>query len=413
MRFSALRAPWYKGYLGGGTLAMAGDGVEHVISYWVVWQLFHSPLLAGFAVISHWLPHLLFGVIFGGLADRYDCRRLLQLAQTMLMLASLGWGVLILTNGLEPWNCVVLLLLHGLQSALRVPAEQMMLYDIAGPEELPSAVRLMATGLNLGMLVGPLLGVALLFTVGPAVGMFVNIALYVPFIVYLWSVPYTGHSRHGALARPRLGLRATFAVLGEIPRFPAVLAVFALQGAVGLLIGTTLTPLLPEFAEKLGQSASGLGYAALIGAMSFGAVVAGIGLESLGRVRATPQLAIASTALFAAGLLVFALSDSFALSVAMLLLAGAGNLVSASTSQTVVQLEAPPEQRGRFLGAFSMVGMGLRVGSGVVIGVLAGFFGPSGAIAVGAGALVAVTLALFLVASSRTRPVMPLVDSGN
>ena len=64
MRFAALRARWYKGYLSGGSLMMAGDNAEHAITYWVMWQTFHSPLLAGFAVISHWLPHLFFSVFF-------------------------------------------------------------------------------------------------------------------------------------------------------------------------------------------------------------------------------------------------------------------------------------------------------------------------------------------------------------
>ena len=118
MRFSALRAPWYKGYLAGGSLGMGADHVEHAITYWVIWQAFHSPLLAGFAVISHWLPHLLFGVIFGGLADRYDCRRIVQVAQGLFMLASLGWAIVIITGTLQPWNAVLLLSLHGLASAL-------------------------------------------------------------------------------------------------------------------------------------------------------------------------------------------------------------------------------------------------------------------------------------------------------
>ena len=53
-------------------LAMMADNIEHVISYWVVFQKFHSPALAGFAVLSHWLPFLLFSVGVGGLADRID-----------------------------------------------------------------------------------------------------------------------------------------------------------------------------------------------------------------------------------------------------------------------------------------------------------------------------------------------------
>ena len=79
-----------------------GDNIEHVITYWVMWELFESPLLAGFAVISHWLPHLLFSVYFGSLADRYDCRRIIQTAQVMFILASVGWGVVFVTGHAKP-----------------------------------------------------------------------------------------------------------------------------------------------------------------------------------------------------------------------------------------------------------------------------------------------------------------------
>lgn len=376
---------------------MTGDHVEHAITYWVMWQAFHSPLLAGFAVVSHWLPHLFFGVVFGGLADRYDCRRIVQIAQGLFILASVGWGILILANALQPWICVLLLILHGFASALWGPAEQMMIYDIVGPNALPSAIRLMATGLNLGMLVGPLIGAVLLFTVGPGPGMFMNIAIYLPFIVYLWLVPYSGRTRSGAAVRERLTLRETFGVLAEIPRYPAILVVFVLQGAVGLLIGSTVLTLLPEFGDLLGEGGSGLGYGLLITAMSAGAVTAGVGLEAIGRIKASTRLAIASTAVFAASLTVFALSRSFALSLAMLALAGMGNLVSASTSQTVVQLNAPADRRGRLLGAYSVSSMGLRAGSGVVVGVVGSIIGPTGAIAIDATVLLVVAAALFLV----------------
>ncbi|MET0676458.1 MAG: MFS transporter, partial [Bradyrhizobium sp.] len=62
----------YRAQFGAYVLAMMADNVEHVISYWVVFQKFHSPALAGFAVLSHWLPFLFFSVAVGGLADRFD-----------------------------------------------------------------------------------------------------------------------------------------------------------------------------------------------------------------------------------------------------------------------------------------------------------------------------------------------------
>jgi MFS family permease len=396
VRFAALRARWYKGYLAGGSLMMAGDNAEHAITYWVMWQTFHSPLLAGFAVISHWLPHLFFSIPFGGLADRFDCRRIIQVSCAAFGLASLIWGFLFLTETLQPWHCIVLLLLHGFASALWHPADGVLIYDIVGPRDLPSAVRLMSTGLSLGQLAGPAVGAVALFTVGPAIGMFLNAALYLPFAIYLLVLPLDGHQRR-AHAGPRLRFREVFGVLRELPRYPSILVVLLLQGAVAVFIGTAIMPLLPEFGELLGLDAAGFGYGLLLIATSAGAVAGGLGLEAIGRIRASTRLAIVSTLVFALCCLVFAVSRSFVLTLIVLAISGVASIISSSTSQTVVQLQAPDDRRGRFLGAYGMTSMGLRFGSGVLLGVLATFVGIPAAIAVDAVALAAVAIALLII----------------
>lgn len=396
MRFAALRAPWYKGYLAGGSLLMAGDNAEHAITYFVMWQTFHSPLLAGFAVISHWLPHLLFSIPFGGLADRFDCRRIIQVSCAAFGLASLIWGFLFLTGTLQPWHCVVLLLLHGFASALWHPADGVMVYDIVGPRDLTSAVRLMSTGLSLGQLAGPAVGAVMLFTVGPAIGMFLNAALYLPFAIYLLVMPFNGHQRR-ANAGPRLRIREVFGVLRELPLYPSILVVLLLQGAVGVFIGTAIMPLLPEFGELLGLDASGFGYGLLLIATSAGAIVGGLGLEAIGRIRASTRLAIVSTLVFALCTLVFAYSRSFVLTLIVLAISGVATIVSGSTSQTVVQLQAPDDRRGRFLGAYGMTSLGLRLGSGVILGLLGSVVGIPAAIAIDATALGLVAITLFVI----------------
>lgn len=405
MRFAALRARWYRGYLAGGSLTMAGDNAEHALTYWVMWQQFHSPLLAGFAVISHWVPHLFFGIAFGALADRFDARRIIQAALGLFALASVLWGVLIVTDSLQPWHAVVLLLIHGLASAIWRPADGLMVYDIVGPESLPSGVRLMATGLSLGQLVGPALGAVALFTVGAGPGMFLNVLLYVPFFVYLLRVPVDGHGRRGR-PRVRMGLREVFAVVRMLPRYPSILVVMVLQGAVGLFIGSALLPLFPEFGEELGVGDSGLGYGMLIVAMAAGAVIGGLTLEAIGSVRASTRIAVLATVVFASCLLVFALSRSFALTLGALLLAGAAAIASESTSQTVVQLESPDDHRGRFLGAYSVTQMGFRAGSGLLMGVLGALLGVTAAVAIDAAALLAVALVLLaaLLVARRRNP---------
>src|SRR5258707_12027371 len=99
-------------YFLGTATAMLADNIEHVISYWMVFQKFHSPALGGFAVISHWAPFLLFSMWSGALADRYDPRRVIQWAMAMYALASLAWGLLFLTDTLEIWHAVVILSIH-------------------------------------------------------------------------------------------------------------------------------------------------------------------------------------------------------------------------------------------------------------------------------------------------------------
>jgi len=402
VRFAALRARWYKGYLSGGSLLMAGDNSEHAITYWVMWQAFHSPLLAGFAVISHWLPHLVFSVFFGSLADRFDCRRLIQISLGLFASASVCWGILFATDTLQPWHCVVLLVVHGFASALWHPASGVMIFDIVGEKDVASGVRLMATGLSVGQLVGPAVGAALLFTVGPAWGMFLNVLFYVPFAIFLFVLPLDGHQRRHE-APPRIGVRDVLHVLRELPKYPSILVVVALQGAVAMLIGTALMPLFPEFAELLGQDTSGFGYGLLIIAMSAGAVLGGIGLETIGKVHASTRLAIISTLVFAVAVGAFALSRSYPLSIAALVVAGIATIASTSISQTVVQLDAPPERRGRFLGAFGMTSMGLRVGSGVLFGVLGAALGVPAAVALDAGVLGVVAIVLLVVVGVRTR----------
>jgi MFS family permease len=402
VRFGALRAPWYKGYLAGGSLLMAGDNAEHAITYWVMWQGFHSPLLAGFAVVSHWLPHLFFSVFFGSLADRFDCRRLIQVSLGLFAAASACWGALFATGTLQPWHCVALLVVHGFASAIWHPADGVLVYDIVGPDAVGSGVRLMATGLSLGQLLGPAAGAALLFTVGPAIGMFVNVLFYVPFALYLLVMPIDGHRRRRE-APQRVRLRDVVATLRDLPRYPTILVVVVLQGAVALFIGTAVMPLLPEFGTLLGQDTSGFGYGLLIVAMSAGAVVGGVTLEAVGRIPASARLAIASTLVFAISIGVFAFSRSFALSLAALFVAGLSTIASGSISQTLVQLDAPPERRGRFIGAYGMTSMGLRIGSGVLIGGIGVLVGAPLAVGIDAVLLAVVAAALLIVVLHRGR----------
>jgi MFS family permease len=187
--FGALSLPGYRIYLVTFALTMMADNVEHVISYWVVFRKFHSEALGGFAVVSHWLPYLAFSVAVGSLNDRFDSRRIIQAGAVLFAIVSAGWGYFFVTDSLQMWHAMVLLVLHGCAGVLWGTSSQMLLYDIVGPEALPSAVRLAATARYLGVLVGPGVGSIVMLTLGPTRGIFFNTLFYLPLIIWLVRAP--------------------------------------------------------------------------------------------------------------------------------------------------------------------------------------------------------------------------------
>ena len=385
-KFAALKQRDCAVYLGGGMLSMMADNIEHVITYWVMWTKFHSPALAGFAVVSHWLPFLLLSVYFGALADRYDCRRVIQAAQLLFMAVSACWGVLFLTGTLQVWHACVLLILHGMAGSLWGPAEQLMLHDYVGTKELPSAVRLNATARSLGILFGPVVGSALLLGLGATTGIFVNIAIYLPLTLFLLVTRYTGHTREEGAAKPRLGLRDAFHTIREVRGDQTIVAMIALGGLASFFGGASLQSAMPIFAHDLGASA-GTAYGVLLFANGVGGVVGGLLLEVFDKLKPTVATAVWTTFGLGACLFVFALTHLYLLAIVALLVGGVASLASMSIGQTVVQLLAPPDKRGRVVGVYSMSASGLRVGSGLTVGVLGTAIGVHASLALGSAVL--------------------------
>ncbi len=384
---------------------MMADNIEHVISYWVIFQAFHSPTLAGFAVISHWTPFLVLGVWFGSLADRYDCRKIIIASQAAFIAASLAWAMLFLTGTLETWHAVVLLIVHGLAGALWAPAGQLIIHDIVGHEQLQSGVRLSSTGRSIGILFGPAVGGALLLTLGPAYGLMANALLYLPMTAWLLRTPYSGHLRSGASDESaRLSIADAVRTLREISGNRGIVVMIALAGLSSLFIGNAYQAQMPEFAAVFGSAKDEITYSVLLTANAAGAVLGGFGLEAMAffrqpRIRTAVLLAL----LWAGSILAFAITPLYAVAVLALFVGGALNIGFTSMAQAYVQLEAPVARRGRVVGLFTMSWQGLRVGSGVTVGILGAVIGIHYSLALSALAFLAADVALLAYANGRAR----------
>ena len=397
--FAALQHRDFRGFFITTMLAMMADNIEHVISYWLLFQKFHSPVLAGFADISHWTPFLLLSVYFGGIADRYDCRRVIQLAQIMYMAVSVAWAVLFYTQTIQIWHASVLLVLHGIAGVLWTPAEQLIIHDIVGAEHIQSAVRLNATSRQLGILFGPAVGAGLMLLLGPSVALLVNALIYLPMTLWLLTVPYTGHLREGAPPKRAIGWKDAITVIREVWHNRPIITMVILGGAASLFVGNAFNTQMPEFAHDLGAEKADFTYSALLIASAAGAVFGGFLLEGKGWLKANVRTAITCAMLWCALIAGFAFSTNYLLSLVLLFCAGILNLSFYSTAQAIVQLLAPANLRGRLIGLFSMSAYGLRAFSGVTVGVVGSLIGIHWSLAISAMVLMAVTVVLLAFAA--------------
>src|SRR5450830_1566184 len=305
--FEALKIPSFPIFVATFVLTMMADNVEHVISYWVAFQKFQSPTLGGFAVISHWLPFLLFSVGVGALNDRFDSRRLIQIGGGLVALVSLGWGYLIMS------------------------------------------------------------------TLGPAKGIFLNAALYLPLLIWLMRAPTPHRNKRleQSAARRVNGLMDIWQTILTVKKIPTLGVMILLSGAASFFVGNSYQAQMPGFATDLGGISPGLAYSMLLAADAAGALFAGITLEAGFRfTRVTPTAAMGFAMAWAVALGSFATTRNYHLALVCLFAAGFCELSFSSMNQTIVQMKAPDAIRGKVLGLFGMSSAGLRLFSGIFVGLI-------------------------------------------
>ena len=352
--FPALRDRGFKIHLTTYLLAMMADNIEHVISYWMLYQKFHSPALAGFAVLSHWLPFLMFSVAAGALADRFDPRRIIQCGMGLFSLASLGWGYFFITGTLQVWHAMVLLVIHGCAGVLWQTPNQLLLYDIVAqrrPHERGAAQR--DSALCRGAPVGPAMGGLIMLTLGPSGGILLNTVFYLPLVLWLINAPYGPRFRKGALraaSRQQAALPTSSTLIRDIAEHPDHhLDDLARRPLIILFVGNAYSAQMPGFAQDLGHGDPGVSYSMLLAADAAGAMLAGFVLEGRGWLPPNPRTAIILAMLWCGALTAFAFAPSYPVALAFLFAAGFCELSFNAMAQTLVQVHAPATMRGRVI----------------------------------------------------------------
>ena len=209
-------------------------------------------------MISHWLPFLLFSVWSGALADRFDPRRIIQIGMVLFMLASLGWGVLFLTDTLEMWHAMVLLVVHGFAGVLWAPG--LAAADPRHRRRGAAAKRRAADGdlARAGLLARAGGRAGLLLASRPGHRHLLNALIYLPLTLWLWKAPYGPRFRKGKATRRatrsrRRAGRSCWRRCAHIAGNRVIVSMTLLAGGASFFVGNGYQPQMPEFAHDLGH----------------------------------------------------------------------------------------------------------------------------------------------------------------
>ena len=353
----AFRSLDYRRFLGSRLLSILGLEMVNVAVGWQVYALTKRPLDLGYVGLAQFLPVVLLTLAAGHAADRFDRRRIILVCHLAFGVCSglLAWLAL---GGVQtPVPIFAVLVLLGCARAFNAPAAQALMPSLLPEADFPNAVAWNSSTFQVANVVGPALGGALYAAFGnPEAVYFLAAGLATLDVLVLLGVrTRTGRMEHKAASWATVLAGVRYVWENKIVLGAVSLDLFA------VLLGGAIA-LMPVFAQDvLHTGAWGLGI--LRSGPAIGAGLVGLYLAAHPLKRHVGRTMFTGVAIFGATIIAFGLSRSLWLSMVILIVMGAADMLSVFVRLTVVQISPPPEMRGRvnavnmlFIGASNELG---------------------------------------------------------
>lgn len=376
--------------------------VQMVAQSWLMYRLTDSAAAVAAVFLAQQGPGLVIGPIAGALADRYPKRRMLVMAQAGTAAPTFVLAAITLAGVVEAWHVIGLAFLAGLSRAFEIPIRQAFIPSLVEREDLPNAIGLNSILFNLARLTGPAAGGIVIALAGEGWCFLANGVSYLFVIAALLAIRVAD-----APARPRDGSSLLSEVVEGLSYVKSQPVLWALLGglATASLAGMPYTVLLPSFAERVLDAGPEV-YGLLTSAVGIGAMVSAVVLA----VRKSPdgldRWVVACGVAFGLALTLFSQTTSIPSAVASLALIGASFMFMQTGVNTLLQLAAPDELRGRVMSLHSALFLGILPLGGLVAGAIADRVGEPLVLACGGG-LVFAGAAFFGSILLRAEPLKP------
>ena len=388
--FSALRHRNYRLYFCGQVFSLIGTWMQIVAVGWLVLRITNSPLLLGVVTAMETLPSLFFSLVAGAIADLFDKRRIAIVTQSLAACQALALGLLVATGHASFWNIFALALFAGIVNAFDLPVRQSLIYDIVGVEDLLNASALNSVVFNIARITGPAIAALIIERSGEAANFFANA------VSYLFVVAALAAMRTERVAVPddahTMLLRRSLEGVAYVTRHPLLSRLFVTL-IVFSIFGFNYVLLMPVVVKlELHRSAGALGL--LLSSLGAGALLGSLALAGRGRGRFSSLSAMSFV--FPASVIAFSLAKTLPSAALLVAVLGFSMVQFVVRFTTFLQTEAGDEMRGRVLGLYNMLLMGLSPLGSLQAGALAERFGASTALAIGGDICLLASLWLWL-----------------
>jgi MFS family permease len=369
--FRAFKSRNYRLFFTGQSVSLIGTWMQKTAVSWVIYSLTHSTFMLGVTLFASLFPAFLFSLIGGVVSDRYNRYKLLLTTQVASLIQAVLLAILILLKHYEVWEILTLSVILGIINAFDVPARQSLVYEmVEDKEDLPNALALNSSMVNLSRIVGPALAGLVLEGIGDGACFLLNALSFVAVIISLlmMRLPDYIHKIHK---------KNVFGELKEgmayIKRTPSISFVLIMLAMVSLLV-LPFSTLIPYYARDVfhgtartfGVIDSFIGLGAFSGAIFLASIKSGTDLR---------KILFINTLVFGAGLILFSHEHTYALALFFVTLAGFGMMSQITVTNTIIQTTAAPKMRGRVISFYALAFFGMQPLGGLLVGTISKYIG--------------------------------------
>jgi MFS family permease len=386
----------------GACSSAIGTWMQIVAQNWLVLSLTNSSFYLGLDAFLQQLPIILFTLIGGVFADRYDKRKTLMMSQYLQMSTSATLAILMYLQVVQIWHILALSFVTGVAQSFGGPAYQTLLPQLVDKKDLPNAVALNSIQFNLARVLGPLLFAATLavfIKTGYSEPQAMNAAFALNsasflIVVYTLSLLHVKHVPTVHTKRMRDELQGGLSYV----RHHGSLVALIVLAATTTFLGFAILTFLPAFARSV-FNADASTYSRLMAFSGAGSIVGALVVAWLGKFKRMGLTALLMQAIYGALILAFSLSHMLWLSEILLFFTGAALMMVFSTVTSLVQLIAPDNMRGRVMSIYMVAFRGGMPLGSLVSGYFATLIGSPLVIGMN-GVLLIVVAAYFLLVRS-------------